>query len=43
MIYRKKFFNPEKSKNNIGIYKNYNDKEAIKYIEDNLKEFCYDL
>lgn len=34
-------FRPEYSIRNIGMYKNYEDKETIDYIEENLKEFCY--
>lgn len=36
-----KFFNPDISKNNIGIYKNYHDQNAIKCIEENLSDYIY--
>lgn len=35
-------FAPEKSKNNIGLWKNYDGKEEIDFIYKHLKEFCYD-
>ena len=35
------YFNPDVSKNNIGIYKKYKDQQAIKIIEDGLKEYLY--
>lgn len=38
---KRKYFNPEVSKNNIGIYKNYADQSAIKYIEKNLNKLLY--
>ena len=38
-----KYFNPEISKNNIGIYKNYKDQESIKIIEKELSEYCYNI
>lgn len=41
-INKKKFFNPNISKNNIGLYKNYVDQTSIKYIYENLKDFCYE-
>lgn len=36
------FFKPEESATRIGRYKNYCDQEAIKIIESELKEYCYD-
>ena len=33
----------EKSKENIGIYKNFEDQEAIRYIEKTLPEYLYNL
>lgn len=41
-IFRKKFFNPDISKNNIGVYKKYTDKTSIEYIYMHLKEYCYE-
>ena len=35
------YFNPQISKNNIGIYKKYKDQDAIKIIEEELKEYLY--
>ncbi len=35
-------FRPEYSKRNIGLFKNFEDQDAIKYIEANLSEYCYD-
>ena len=35
------YFNPEISRNNIGIYKKYKDQAAIKIIEDELSEYLY--
>lgn len=37
----KKMFDPSKSIKNIGLWKNYKNQEAIKYIEKELKEYCY--
>ena len=34
-------FRPEYSRKNIELYKNFEDQESIKYIEDALKEYCY--
>ena len=36
-----KFFNPNVSIKNIGLYKSYPNQEAIKYIEKELAEYCY--
>ncbi len=38
---RKEYFVPEYSKQNIGIYKNFENQSAIKYIEKELPEFLY--
>lgn len=35
------YFNPEISRNNIGIYKKYDDQASIKIIEDGLSEYLY--
>lgn len=35
------YFNPDISKNNVGIYKNYSDQESIKIIEEGLKDYLY--
>lgn len=40
-INKLKYFNPEISKNNIGIYKTYKEQAAIKYIEKNLSKMLY--
>jgi len=37
----KKYFKPEISGKNIGIYKNNDNLQDIKYIEDKLNEYCY--
>lgn len=40
----KKYFKPEKSINNVGLYKRYSDKDdEIKRIEAELTEYCYGL
>ena len=36
-----KYFDPEKSKKNIGIWKKYQDLPEIKLIEKELAEYCY--
>lgn len=41
-IKKKEFFKPEESKNFIGIYKNYGNKDEIKLIEERLKSYCLD-
>lgn len=38
---RRKFSDPDKSKLNVGIYKNYPDVDAIKFIEKKLETICY--
>ena len=35
------YFNPEISKNNIGIYKTYKDQDAIRIIEKELSDYLY--
>ncbi len=40
-IHKKEYFNPDISKNNIGIYRKLSDKNAIKIIEDNLSDYLY--
>ena len=40
-INKKVQFRPEFSKRNVGLYKAFENQDIIKYIEDNLKEFCY--
>ena len=40
-IKRFMYFDIKKSRNNIGIYKNYKDQEAIKIIEQELQEYLY--
>ncbi|WP_152632907.1 sulfotransferase [Aliarcobacter butzleri] len=39
-IKKKEFFKPEESKNFIGIYKNYGNKNEIKLIEEKLQNYC---
>lgn len=36
-------FNPEKSKKNTGLYKNFSDQSSISRIEKELSEYCYKL
>lgn len=36
-------FKPHESKKNIGKYKSFKNKDAIKYIEENLDEYLYNL
>lgn len=38
----KKYFNPEVSLKNIGIWRNYFDQDSIALIHDKLREFCYE-
>jgi len=40
-VAKKTIFDPEISKANIGIWKHFVDQEAMKLIEDELKEYCY--
>lgn len=40
-VFKKRFFDPFLSSKNIGLYKNYNNIDSIKYIENNLPEFCF--
>ena len=42
-IHKKEYFNPQVSIKNIGLYKDFENQTAIKYIEDNLSEYCYNL
>lgn len=37
-----KYFDPKKSINNTGVWKNLENQKPIEYIFNNLKEFCYD-
>lgn len=37
-----KYFNPNISINNTGVWKKLENQKAIEYIFENLKEFCYD-
>ncbi len=39
--YKQQYFNPDISRKNIGIYKNYEKQDEIQYIEKELKEYCY--
>lgn len=41
-IYKFKFFNPNISINNTRVYKKLENQEPIKYIYEQLKEYCYD-
>ena len=36
-------FRPEYSIKNIGLYKNFEDKDTIAYIYNNLREYCYEV
>lgn len=38
----KKYFNPEISKKNIGIWKKYSNQEEINFIYNHLKEYCFE-
>lgn len=40
-IKKNAYFNPDISRNNIGIYKTYEDQNAIEYIAKNLKKYLY--
>lgn len=40
-IRKKQFFSPEKSKLNIGLWKNFHDQKAINKIMERLENFCY--
>ena len=37
-----KYFNPNVSINNTGVWRKLENQKPIEYIFDNLKEFCYD-
>ena len=41
-IHKKRFFNPEKSINHVGIWKNNSFQKEVAYIEKKLPEFCRD-
>lgn len=38
---KKKYFDPERSKKNIGIYKTLANQDEINYIEEQLRKYCY--
>jgi hypothetical protein len=38
----KSLFNPESSKRNVGIWKEFKNQDAIARISDNLSEFCFE-
>jgi len=40
-IHKKKYFNPDISIKNIGIWKDYKNKHEIELIYNNLKKYCY--
>lgn len=40
-IYKQKFFNPDISRKNIGIYKKLENQDAVKYIEEHLSDYIY--
>lgn len=42
-ILKKKFLNPELSKNNIGIWKFHKDQSQIRRIENELLEYCWEV
>lgn len=39
--YKKKYFNPDISKKNIGLWKDYKNQHEIELIYNYLKEYCY--
>ncbi len=41
-IHKREYFNPEISKQNIGMYKNYSNQNEINYIYEKLNEYCYE-
>ena len=41
-IKKYEYFNPERSKHNIGLWKKFENQEAINYIYQNLREYCKD-
>jgi hypothetical protein len=41
-IHPKKYFNPEISKKNIGLWKSFPDQDSIDLIYRELRDFCYD-
>lgn len=41
-IYPQTQFRPEISKQNIGLWKNYGDQKAIRYIEEHLKNYLWE-
>ena len=40
-IHKREYFNPDISSENVGLYKTFENQKTIKYIEENLKEYCY--
>lgn len=42
-IHPKRYFDPAISIKNVGIWKNYRKKEEIAMIENELKEYCYNI
>ncbi|MFA5832099.1 MAG: sulfotransferase [Bacteroidota bacterium] len=40
---KKKHFDPEKSKLNVGLWKQLSDQNSIRLIEETLSEFCYEI
>lgn len=41
-IQPRRYFDPHISKNNIGIWRRYNNSEEIDFIQGELSEYCYD-
>lgn len=42
-IRKKEFLDPEISKENVGMWRNYNNKYHMELIYNSLKKYCYDL
>lgn len=42
-INKKKFFNPDISKRNIGLWKNFDDQSSIKKIKKELSSYCWEI
>lgn len=39
--HKKKYFDPDKSKKNIALWKNYSNQDEINYIYSHLEQFCF--
>ncbi len=40
-IHRREYFNPEVSKQNVGLYRSYPKQDEISFIEKELRKYCY--